>query len=99
MDALLSSGAAPSYRPIVRNKVVSRISVRSRCASEQFSVRQHSWSASVRFQFRTARSFKTKSPNSRILCTAQNQSSKMKVGFVGIGIMGLAMVGMHAHAS
>ena len=38
----------------------------------------------------------TRKPRSQLRCAAQAAASEnMKVGFVGVGIMGLAMVGMH----
>ncbi len=98
MDVLQKTFTAQSNRLDSRSQSVLRLCRHPRCAQPQRDSRQYNRRPSLLPAFRSLRVVQALSSSRLISASQVEASDKMKVGFVGIGIMGLAMVRVHMHA-
>lgn len=98
MDVLQKTFTVQSHRFDSQSQSVLRLCRQPHCAQPQTHSRHYIRRPSLLPAFGSLRVVQATS-SSRVLCASHaEQSDKMKVGFVGIGIMGFAMVRMHLHA-
>ncbi len=98
MDALQRKFTVQSNRFDSRSQLVLLLGRHHNCAQPQNHSRHYNRRPSLLPAFHSLRVVQATS-SSRVVCASQVEASdNMKVGFVGIGIMGLAMVRMHVHA-
>ena len=98
MDVLQKTSTVQLHRFYSQSQSVLPLFRHPDCAQPQTHSRYHNRRPSLLPAFRSLRVVQATS-TSRVMCASHaEQSDKMKVGFVGIGIMGLAMVRMHMHA-
>ena len=98
MDALQKTFTVQSNRLDSRSQSVLRLCRHHSCSQPQEHTRHYNRRPFLLPAFHSLCVVQATSA-SRVVCASQAEASdKMKVGFVGIGIMGLAMVRMHMHA-